>query len=358
MKSLGNQLAPSCLGARLQPSAKEQKNIKTTKDVKRLVAHRNEPHQLTINFSNDSAQFSQQLGKLAKQSKYVESLTLNFENCECLTDEVMLQLAKLLSNQFPYLKHFSFTEGFKSGITATGYQALATGIGNLESLATLNLRLRPHFKPEEAFSCIVQSIKGMKNLKKLDLSLMRRAGIGDQVISDLAKNILHNTSLIDLSFSVEGCKLATSPHSLNNLATSLQRLVNLEKLKLYFPHTSMPAEGLNQIAPALKQLKFLTEFAFQVDGYAITNEELMRLGKLLSKLTSLTKLLIRFTDSSQLKIEGLERLMVNLKNLTELSELTLRFRNSSLEVTHQGKLQVAAAARKFKNLSQPYFSTQ
>jgi hypothetical protein len=233
--------------------------ISNYNDLKPLGTQQPQPRELIINFSHDPVTILQQLEKLAKTYKQVESLTLNFEKCELLTDEVMLRLSEMLPAKFPYLKSFTFKENLMSELTAIGYLKLATALRRLKSLTKLSLSLRPQFEqPEKTFAVITKSIKSIKNLTnleiKLNINLIQPTSTGDRIIRNVAENLHYHTGLTQLKLSVDGCKVV-SLESIASLAKGLPQLVNLVKFDLNFLHTSVLPKNLSEIAAALRPLK-------------------------------------------------------------------------------------------------------
>jgi hypothetical protein len=305
---------------------------KTDKSHNALIdmrAHQQKPRELTINFSSSPVEFIKQLDKLAESYEYVESLTLNFDNYYEVNDEIILQICKVLSEDFKLLKQITINESNRSRVTVTGYRELATVFKRLDSLEVVNLNLNPGgYHPQDTLSIILPGLKGARNLKKLNIEVAFRnhqlGDAGDQVIRSLSKNIQRHTRLTELSLTINDCE-QISPESITSLAKSLTHLKKLNTLKLDFPKAGALPNNLSEITMTLKPLEFFSNLClnFPSAQYFSQQDEVCR--ETLEGIASLTKLgALHLELGRRLSDKTLREIATTIHQLEHLTRISLR----------------------------------
>jgi hypothetical protein len=260
--------------------------------------------------------------------KRIQSLSLDFRLGKGCSNKDMVWLGERLSKNYRQLKRLGFKENDKPRITTQGYQHLATALSKLKLLDELTLSLKPLSQAEQSFRYILQSLKGHRNLKKINISLIRTTGmreqvIREQVICDLAEILMRHNRLTELSFFVDGCQIH-NPESINNLATNLLGLDKLTKLKLWFHGFALPAGSLSGFAPALRQLESLTSLCLDFPNSSYSADK--QCQEIIQSIASLTKLNTLNLDLGiELPEPSLIELAASLKKLTQLTNLRLNF---------------------------------
>jgi hypothetical protein len=315
---------------KLPPQLKEKGRIETYNDYKRFGGHRHAPRNLTITFSNDPATFSMQLKSLAKIPKYVENLTLNFEKCARLTNEVMAQLSKILPEKFSCLKRLAFIESLESQVSASGYQDLAATLKQLKSLEVVKISLLPRFaQPEKELATIFKSIKGMKKLEKLavevnikyNFNLDQLINTGDQVVRYFTKCIQHHMGLTELGLAVDGCMMVKEVR-ITNLAKLLSRLSYLRKFTFNLPYLKILPYNLCELVIALKPLQFLSSLSLNFPNRLGHSAKICQ--STLKSIASLTKLrTLQLNFGSNLSVQTLGEIAATIKQLEHLTSLGL-----------------------------------
>jgi hypothetical protein len=260
-------------------------------------------------------------------------LTLDFSACDFVDDVVVCSIYRSLSNTFLKLKTFTYIEPRPSSrVTDKGYNFLAKGLSEQQSLTELSLKLSSLRMYDMSIANLAESIKEISGLQKVEIDVSSVMALDNKIFEDFALILNHHQSLTELSFSWHGEHLESSKHpfqgGINCLIKNLKQLVNLKKLKLEFISAKLSKENLSNFADTLEQLKQLTSLHLNFQDISLyDSESCEKIANSISGLKNLKEFNLPSVDS--FFVEN-TKYFVEVISRLPLSKLSLNFSKHTL----------------------------
>jgi hypothetical protein len=264
-----------------------------------------------------------------KSLKHLSSLSLNFPECNASPVRACPKAQETLAHIASLTRLAVLDLDFGSGYYWQILSDTATSIQQLKQLSSLSLGLSGGIDESNQVRMVRQkiseSILNLNKLIELDFCLHACKYIHPEFIRLLAETIeLKHLKLKALNLTLRGVQNLSDTH-LRELARAIENLQNLTRCSINISSCFKIKEpGIAAIFQSIGYLRSLTTLELHVNGGIITDTNLNQLKASLAKLTHLTSLRIKFSDSEHsVKLLGLEQIKIAVSHLSKIKELSV-----------------------------------
>jgi len=258
------------------------------------------------------------LGHCLRNLPFLKTLTLDFSQCEQLTDIGLDYLGKSIQ-KLTYLENLSLDFTDCPEITNKGLKRLSQGIKGLVSLKRLSVDFSDCVIIED--QGLFSMSEGFKRLKlqQLKFTSERLTMLSGEVFNSFSRNFQRMKRLRCAKMDFSGCSSLTSD-SFSELSRGLSGLPLLQNLDMNVSWNEVCDKVLTNMIKHLKLSKSLKTFSMDCMACGVSDKGLKMFGEALKEFPALQEVNIGFIWCPLVTKEALTELDEQMQNINLLNK--------------------------------------